>query len=1359
MPYFARAVPVVVLVALCSSLAAAEIPELADRTGPSPELPVRTATGATKGAPGPARPVAFEPAPADTVRLGLSASTRRFGRDLDAWFAANPTQRGHVQLDRPLYRPGDTVSLRLWNVMTRGNRSSSVVTAVQLLDPRGTVQQSTSMGAEGTFALAADAPGGTWTVRMFEPDGTTVDRTFVVQRFEAPRVKKTLTFARDGYRPGDAGEVTLELERSTGERLAATTVTVRLQAEGVALPAFDVKTDAKGRVTIPFTVPGSLRRPDLLLTALVDDGGVSESISRPVPVVVDGVTIGVYPEGGDLVDGLTSRVYFEATDASGQPADITGQVVDDQGHAVATLGSWVDGRGHFTLTPKEGRSYSLVVGDTVVPVPGATDKGCVLRHLDDLDGAQDAVRVSVACTDNRNVVVMATQQEQLIDRAAIRVTRGRPTTVYLRSATPALADAQGVARVTVFDAELAPLAERLVYRNRDNALSVSVKPNKASYKPGDQVELTVRTTDPRGRAVAAEVALSVVDDALLAFADDRGLDLRARVLLQADLPEPIDGAAAWFANDNADGGLALDLALGTRGWRRFDWSPVYGFAQAQLEAQRLVEMPEMAYYAEEDMSDFDVGGAVMGGAGRGDGAKFDQPVVVSKATAAPASGPKRAERQYAPAAPPRDDAAAAVPGTGEAAEQEKDVADARVAVRSDFRDTIAWQPALHTGADGTVRVKFALSDAVAGFRATAEAAGGGWLGRGDALLSSRMPLHLEAKLPVELSAGDHLLVPVTLDNQLPETVRIGVTATVSDLLRVQRAAQPLSVASGERKTVYLPIDAAEGRGTADLKLVADAGAHSDAIVRQIPVAPRGFPVTITRAGRVEGRVSETIAVPEARNGSIVAHVTVMPTAVSELLEGVEGMVRMPGGCFEQTSSTNYPNVVALDWLRRSGKEKELGLDADAVLSQGYRLLSGYQVGSGGFETFGAGPGKEALSAFGLLEFTDMAKVYAVDPKLLDANVAYLLHQRNGKGGFETTGASSHGYGTAPANVLDAYITYALVETGHRDLGPELAAVAADARTSKDPYTLALEAMSLLRTRPDEGKAAIARLATLQAADGSYPGSETSITRSENQNLLVEATALSTLAMLEAGDVARADKAIQWFEKNRGEGGVWGATQGNALALKAIAAVAQAHAAPSVPSTLAVTVDGREVARTPIAVGRHDPIDVDLGRWLTPGEHTVSLALDHGSMPYTLELGWYTETPVSDPTRRVALTTSLADRDLAVGETTRLTAKLSNRTREIVPDPIARIGLPAGLEAQTWQLQQLVERGEIAFFETRPREVTLYWHGVGVDEVHTVALDLVAQVPGTFTGPASSAYPYYDDQAKAWVGGLPVSITP
>ena len=71
-----------------------------------------------------------------------------------------------------------------------------------------------------------------------------------------------------------------------------------------------------------------------------------------------------------------------------------------------------------------------------------------MRHHDDLEGEQRAMRVSVSCTSDRDVILLATQQQQLFDLAAVRVSRGRPQTVWLQSESDALASSPGVARIT-----------------------------------------------------------------------------------------------------------------------------------------------------------------------------------------------------------------------------------------------------------------------------------------------------------------------------------------------------------------------------------------------------------------------------------------------------------------------------------------------------------------------------------------------------------------------------------------------------------------------------------------------------------------------------------------------------------------------------------------------------------------------------------------------------------------------------------------------------------------------------------------------------------------------------------------------
>jgi hypothetical protein len=88
--------------------------------------------------------------------------------------------------------------------------------------------------------------------------------------------------------------------------------------------------------------------------------------------------------------------------------------------------------------------------------------------------------------------------------------------------------------------------------------------------------------------------------------------------------------------------------------------------------------------------------------------------------------------------------------------------------------------------------------------------------------------------------------------------------------------------------------------------------------------------------------------------------------------------------------------------------------------------------------------------------------------------------------------------------------------------------------------------------------------------------------------------------------------------------------------------------------------------------------------------------------------------------------------------------------------LARVGLPGGMVFQTWQLKELRDKRLIDFYETRPREVILYWRALEPSAKKDIDLNLLAAVPGTYEAPASSAYLYYTAEDKAWTP--PVAIT-
>ncbi len=85
---------------------------------------------------------------------------------------------------------------------------------------------------------------------------------------------------------------------------------------------------------------------------------------------------------------------------------------------------------------------------------------------------------------------------------------------------------------------------------------------------------------------------------------------------------------------------------------------------------------------------------------------------------------------------------------------------------------------------------------------------------------------------------------------------------------------------------------------------------------------------------------------------------------------------MPFGCFEQTSSATYPNVLALDYMKRTKKlTPEVHAKAEGYIANGYQRLLTFEVPGGGFSWFGQAPANKILTSYGLMEFSDMSKVY------------------------------------------------------------------------------------------------------------------------------------------------------------------------------------------------------------------------------------------------------------------------------------------------------------------------------------------------------------------------------------------------
>jgi len=519
------------------------------------------------------------------------------------------------------------------------------------------------------------------------------------------------------------------------------------------------------------------------------------------------------------------------------------------------------------------------------------------------------------------------------------------------------------------------------------------------------------------------------------------------------------------------------------------------------------------------------------------------------------------------------------------------------------------------------------------------------------------------------------------------------------------------------------------------------------------------------SGTLSGTIRREVTITDVLPGTMTGKLTMYPSPLATMVEGTEAMIAEPGGCFEQASSTNYPNIMILGYLEQHKAAKpEIVERANKALDHGYKLLTGYETKSRGYEWFGGDPGHEALTAYGLMEFRDMAKVYGdVDRGMVDRTRSWLLARRDGNGGFKRNQRSLDSFGSASPEVTDAYITYALAEAGEKDLAPEIDHQREQAASTKDPYVLALATKALVDVRPkdDATRVAVNRLVEMQGKDGSFAGADHSITHSGGSALTIETTALAAMALMAAGNrMPEVRKAIEWIDAHRGGAGNFGSTQSTVLSLKAMAMYAEASRQTEAAGVVTIRVNGQEAGRVAYEKGHQGAIELPLGEHLRTGNNVIEITLDSAQpLPYSALITWGSKVPATSREAKVHLATGLARNSAKLGEGVRMNVTVTNTTNDGLPMALARVGLPGGMTFQTWQLQELRDKKLIDYYETRQREVILYFRSLAPHATKEVPLELLASVPGTFTAPASRAYLYYTDEHKHWVEPTTITISP
>ncbi|HEY7120163.1 MAG TPA: alpha-2-macroglobulin family protein, partial [Tepidisphaeraceae bacterium] len=1260
---------------------------------------------------------------------------------------------------------------------------------------------------------------------------------FDIRAYRAPRLKSQIVFVRDGYGPGDTVNASVHVDRAEGGIPAGAKVTAIARLDGTEISRTDSKIDERGDTSAQFPLPPTIARGEGSLAFVIEDGGVLETASKTIPILLQTVDLSIYPEGGDLVARLPNRVYIEAFTPAHKPADLQGVIVDSKGTDVASFATAHEGRGRFSFTPRPGEKYTLKINKpsgikTTYPLPPVKDSGAVLSSVDDVVAPGKPVRLRVTGINGGQYKITLAKRDRQLASQVVNLPTGDVEAAATESVDLQPNEAaDGVLIATLWDEKTKqPVAERLVFRQPEKSIKIDIKADKPTYTPGETARLTITTTDAAGKPVSAMVGLTVTDDSVLEMIEKReqAPRLPVMVLLESDVKDLAD-AHVYLDPANPKAPLATDLLLGTQGWRRFamvkpeEFISKHGDDARRVLALRVVTETELTktrafafggglepegaallgvrngavdnFWAARQLGrevrdkELDAKRMVLNLEQAGVEQLKDQrpaQTAVAKPMADRADRKLEARLEEAQG---RDRRAAGIIAAGGAQAAGGPLAsavggrqdfvlvreyahavrpDRKPNDRVDFTETLYWNTAIKTDEKGTGAFSFTTSDAVTSFRASADAfASDGSLGSSSSTIQSVQPFYVEAKMPLEVTQGDELKLPIVFVNGTNQP--IGPTSPQLTGPKGMRFGpiKPFTAPAGQRTRYLQLVGIDDIAGDFAITIRGGDASYGDTLTRKLKVMPRGFPIEFARGGLIgpDATVSFDIEIPaDVVAASAKSDLALYPTPLANLTQALEALIQSPSGCFEQTSSTTYPLVMAQQYfMSHQGVDPKLIERSRTLLDEGYTRLVGFECKTTkGYEWFGADPGHDALSSYGLLEFTDMALVREVDRRMLEDTRQFVLKSRDGSGGYKRQTHTLHTW-IADPECANGYNTWALLEC-HADpktLEKEIGWIKQNIGKSKNSYAIALAAnIMALAGDAESARSFMDKLASKQTEGGNVDGATTSVIGSGGDALQIETTALATLAWMRDSQFAgNVEKSMKWLCEAC-KGGRFGSTQSTILSLRAIVTYDKLRAHPKAPGTIQVIVDGKNMGS---AVAFDEKSQgalklADVSEMMSPGKHTIALKMDKGaSMPFSIAVRYNTVKPNSSDACKVRLQTTLRDREVSEGALTEAAVTVTNTANETIPTPIAIIGIPGGLEVRHDQLKELVKSGKIAAYEVIGREVVLYWRSLAANEKVELPLSLTAAIPGHYTGPASRAYLYYTDEHKNWADPMAVTI--
>ena len=323
-------------------------------------------------------------------------------------------------------------------------------------------------------------------------------------------------------------------------------------------------------------------------------GGISPYMARPAAYKNPDVQF--FPEGGNLVTGIRSRVAIKSIGANGLGEDLKGSIVDNEGTVVADFATSHLGMGVFALIPQIGKTYKAridIAGETsfIIDLPKTMDSGYCLALN---NRSKDSIYLKIAVNDK----VLSDQRGSTFYIIAQNngnvyyTSRGKLEGLTYTASIEKSRFPTGITQFTLFSRYGEPLSERIAFIQGSDTLQPRLNTDHLTYAPRGKVKLDLTVTDNTAKPVSGSFSVAVINESRAGLNENNESTVLSTLLLTSDLKGYIEQPNYYFTGITDQKLADLDLLMLTQGYRRFEWKKILNEAPAAIvfQPQKSIEL-------------------------------------------------------------------------------------------------------------------------------------------------------------------------------------------------------------------------------------------------------------------------------------------------------------------------------------------------------------------------------------------------------------------------------------------------------------------------------------------------------------------------------------------------------------------------------------------------------------------------------------------------------------------------------------------------------------------------------------------------------------------------------------------------